>query len=203
MDLVLISFTILLPITPAYILYKALPSRGTVRGPFKGLSIQLSGAFAGYFLLVLTLMGFLSTRHKAPDARYEVWEVSGQINWNQDGTPIDTDRMQMSFYPATKQKVFADGRFVIQVAPEVLESGQLKFPTLMIEHPDYIPVTIDLNASPARFGQRVKNVSIDNSTKEVAVKDTIELEKKLQLPAYQVTGASPQQTGLLSQGVKQ
>lgn len=48
---------LLLPIIPAYILYKFLPASDTdVSGPYKGLSIKLKGAFAGYFLLVLVGM---------------------------------------------------------------------------------------------------------------------------------------------------
>jgi hypothetical protein len=45
---------LLLPIIPAYILYKFLPASETdVSGPYQGLSLKLKGAFAGYFLLVL------------------------------------------------------------------------------------------------------------------------------------------------------
>ncbi len=48
---------LLLPVIPAYILYKFLPASDTdVSGPYKGLSIKLKGAFAGYFLLVLVGM---------------------------------------------------------------------------------------------------------------------------------------------------
>ncbi|NTS43175.1 hypothetical protein HRG84_19990 [Flavisolibacter sp. BT320] len=45
---------LLLPVIPAYIIYKFLPPSDTdVRGPYKGLSLKLKGAFAGYFLLVI------------------------------------------------------------------------------------------------------------------------------------------------------
>lgn len=49
---------LLIPIIPAYILYKFLPASDTdVSGPFKGLTLKLKGAFAGYFLLVLVSLG--------------------------------------------------------------------------------------------------------------------------------------------------
>jgi hypothetical protein len=200
-DLVFITFTILLPITPAYILYKALPARTTVTGPFKGLNIQLSGAFGGYFLLVLTIFGFIITRPQPTDARYEVWEVKGKINWDQGGAPIDPQRMQLSLVPAN-QKMLGDGYFIIQVAPEVIGPSRLKFPTLVIEHPDFQTVSIDLNDTQARFGQQVKNVSMDNGAKEIAVKDTIDLKKKLQLPHYETSSAPPQQVPLSNPEVK-
>jgi hypothetical protein len=45
---------LLLPVIPAYIIYKFLPASDTdVSGPYKGLSLKLKGAFAGYFLLVI------------------------------------------------------------------------------------------------------------------------------------------------------
>lgn len=45
---------LLIPIIPAYILYKFLPASDTdVSGPYQGLSLKLKGAFAGYFLLVM------------------------------------------------------------------------------------------------------------------------------------------------------
>lgn len=45
---------LILPLIPAFIIYKFLPASDTdVSGPYKGLSLKLKGAFAGYFLLVI------------------------------------------------------------------------------------------------------------------------------------------------------
>lgn len=48
---------LLLPLIPAYIIYKFLPvgkaDDTNITGPYKGLSLKLKGAFAGYFLLVI------------------------------------------------------------------------------------------------------------------------------------------------------
>ena len=49
---------LLLPLLPAYIIYKFLPESETnVEGPYKKLNLKLKGAFAGYFLLVLISLG--------------------------------------------------------------------------------------------------------------------------------------------------
>jgi hypothetical protein len=49
---------LLLPLIPAYIIYKFLPESETnVEGPYKKLNLKLKGAFAGYFLLVLMSLG--------------------------------------------------------------------------------------------------------------------------------------------------
>ena len=46
---------VLVPIIPALLLFKALPSAAAIDGPFKGLTIKLGGAFAGYFLVLLLM----------------------------------------------------------------------------------------------------------------------------------------------------
>ncbi len=61
---------LILPIIPAYILYKFLPESDTdVSGPYKGLSIKLKGAFAGYFLLVLVGIGLQYVTMSNKDTR--------------------------------------------------------------------------------------------------------------------------------------
>ena len=39
-DLTYIIVTMLVPLIPAYIIYRTLPSQTVVRGPFKGLQVQ-------------------------------------------------------------------------------------------------------------------------------------------------------------------
>ncbi len=62
-----LAAVLLLPLIPAYVLYKFLPASETdVSGPYQGLSIKLKGAFAGYFLLLLACLGlyFLIVNNK-------------------------------------------------------------------------------------------------------------------------------------------
>lgn len=94
----------LVPLIPAYILYKTLPAETSVSGPFQGLKINLSGAFGGYFLLVLIAFGFslklitdsngkrieqltaenavLKTSNQELSALYENWTIEGQVTGN-------------------------------------------------------------------------------------------------------------------------
>ena len=162
-DLVLITFTILLPLTPAYILYRALPARTKVVGPFKGLNIQLSGAFAGYFLLVLVIIGFISTRRTPPDPTHELWKVSGKMNFDSSWTDTGKDRPQLSLIPGAQQ-VYSNGEFEIQVAPEVCVDGRLKFPKVFIERDGYQSVTIDLDNPKSSYGQISENVAVSKDS---------------------------------------
>ena len=91
----------LIPLVPAYILYKTLPAETSVSGPFQGLKINLSGAFGGYFLLVLIAFAFslklitdsnikridkldsqntvLKTENEQLKSQYEYWTIEGQV----------------------------------------------------------------------------------------------------------------------------
>lgn len=200
-DLLALAFAILLPLLPAYILYKTLPARTSVKGPFKGLSVQLSGAFGGYFLVVLLTMGFISTRPERIVSRYEVWELKGKINWDQGSGVADPQRLKLTLVPAN-QTVLSDGYFDIQIAPEVVGVGKLKFPTLVIEHPDFQTISIDLNESQGRFGQQVKNLLTDAVAKRIAVNNAIELKKKTQIPPYAPSGQPPEQAMLSPREVR-
>lgn len=51
--LIIMAGILLIPLLPAFVIYKFLPSKTAVKGPFKGLNINLTGAFSGYFLLVI------------------------------------------------------------------------------------------------------------------------------------------------------
>lgn len=53
-----LATVLIIPLIPAFILYKFLPSKTMVNGPFKGLNLNLTGAFGGYFLLVLISIAF-------------------------------------------------------------------------------------------------------------------------------------------------
>jgi hypothetical protein len=192
-DLVLIGFTILLPLTPAYILYKALPAKTRVVGPFKGLNIQLSGAFGGYFLLVLVIIGFLSTRPRPQDPRYEVWKVTGKMKFDSSWTDAEKEKLQLSLIPGN-QRIYPNGDFEMLVAPEVAEGGKLKFPKLLIRQDGFQIVTIDLDNQETTYGQLNQNVSKDFRTKDLEVKTPIELQRDVPYNSTQAQVAN-QQTG--------
>jgi hypothetical protein len=47
-ELIFITALVILPLIPAVVLFKVLPSTGEVSGPFKGLNVKFGGAFAAY-----------------------------------------------------------------------------------------------------------------------------------------------------------
>lgn len=200
-DLVLITFTILLPLTPAYILYKALPAETSVTGPFQGLNIQLSGAFAGYFLLVLVIIGFISSRPKPREARYEVWKVTGNMNLDKSWTAVEREKLQFLVVPG-KPEIERNGDFQMLVASEVCEDGKLKFPKVLIQRDGYETATINLDGGvEGSYGQLRQEVTKNFLTRDLQVKTQIELRPEMipyngdnaqsAQPAKQQTGGQP------------
>ena len=83
-----LAYILLIPLIPAFLLYTKLPSKTAVDGPFKGLNIKLSGAFSGYFLLVLIAISITVMTDKLNHSQsQELWTLDGQINF---GSPQET-----------------------------------------------------------------------------------------------------------------
>ena len=91
----LLAAVLLLPLVPAYVLYRTLPSDTKVFGPFKGLNIQLSGAFAGYFLLVLFSSGVI---YYLPQVQQPATEFRYHINFPGDRFPEDLSDTNVSVF---------------------------------------------------------------------------------------------------------
>ena len=160
-DLTYIAVVVLVPLIPAFLLYKFLPhGRTEVGGPFKGLDIKLSGAFAGYFLVVLIVTSLLVFLIKTkpvvpcpvcptpPATQYEVYTVTGKVDL--EGGPnspkIDSAQLTFSILPP-ERTVKPDGSFSLQIPVRPGQNGEPEFPDLIIGHEDsaYDSATIPLD----------------------------------------------------------
>jgi hypothetical protein len=168
-ELLLIAFAILIPIVPAYILYKALPSTSTVEGPFQGLTIRLSGAFGGYFLLVILIFGFHYSQPK-----YEVWEVQGRLQTDQG---VSLEKPTLSLLPSSIN-VSPDGRFNVLIPTTPGINGGLRFPQLHIEHEGYQSVDLDLNENEPGYGQEKCRILKIDGEKKLKLDNSVVLKQK-------------------------
>jgi hypothetical protein len=131
----------LLPLVPAYVVFKLLPSQAAVTGPFKGLRIDLSGAFAGYFLIFLTLIGI---RGSFEGPTYETWTVTGQIVRPDVAANSYVDARYVTFsVPSMRSQ--SDGNFSMQFVRT--SDGQFDYPHMYINYPEYQPLTYWLGPS--------------------------------------------------------
>lgn len=170
-NFLIIVTAVLLPIIPAYLLYKALPSRSTVSGPFKGLSIQLKGAFGGYFLVVLVIFGYFmwAQESQPPPGLYELWEVKGAITFPNGRAPAAQSDTQFHLYPPDQP--FPDWTFTLHLP--ILRNA-VKFPTFAIEIPGYDTYTVHLDPTErGAYGSFPYRLTYDKQHKVIDVEEIV------------------------------
>ena len=135
-NLLILAAVVLLPLIPAFILYRFLPSNTMVNGPFQGLTVQLTGAFGGYFLVMLGVFGFYQTLPNNDQSGDEVWTIIGRLQ-----TPVtNLGDLQLSVRPASTQ-IDEDGTFKMRIlVPR--NQGKPELPTLIVQHPLYETVNV-------------------------------------------------------------
>jgi hypothetical protein len=103
--LITLSVLVFLPLVPAIIIFKIFPNDKVVtKGPFKGLKVNLSGAFAGYFIVLVSLLGFIpsifqsitSNETEYRKALHDIngkWTLKAHIMFQKsDGSVLDDDK---------------------------------------------------------------------------------------------------------------
>ncbi len=120
---------ILLPIVPAYLLFKSLPSTADVTSVFKGRQIKLTGAFAGYFLLFyICMLQFKSLIQ--PDEIYQVWTLSGTVVDAANNRPVDDTRNPKIAYAPPSS--ITNGVFQLKIVAEK-KIDRIEFPRLSVK----------------------------------------------------------------------
>jgi hypothetical protein len=106
-NLIILSALVLLPLIPAFLLFKMLPSKAVVKGPLAGLNVDLGGAFGGYVALTVFLATFYTTKMTAP----ETWTVQGELEAaGAQELPVD---LTVKLKPPSL--AIEDGRFEFEV----------------------------------------------------------------------------------------
>lgn len=114
--ILIFSAWFLIPLLPAFILYKFLPNNQVaVSGPFKGLKLDMAGAFAGYFVLILAAYFIVKQMIFEKPVEYEIWTLKGFIT-DDKKVPLGKERNKpdITVYP-----------------PIEIDNGRLDFPILV------------------------------------------------------------------------
>lgn len=187
----LISLGVLIaaPLVPAILLYKLFEQKTFVSGPFQGLRLDLSGAFAGYFLILLLCSGLLyGPLDRGRELRNEIAKLTDQLNdakdlgtaWTVSGTIRLKDSQYASLQGASvtifpAPRITRDGVFQIQVVRD--KSGTSpRLPPIEISNPGYFPETVHLEPMSGKLGKQY-NKTIDQKNRTLAIDDPIELTK--------------------------
>jgi hypothetical protein len=132
-DVIVLAGTIvLLPLIPAFLLYYFLPAKTHVSGPFKGLRIQLTGAFAGYFLVAIGTATFVTSQLKTLQLKAaQLWTLRGSLELH---PPTDSSfSVDLLVRPPDPEGVRSDGSFEIKDVP-VLKGMELTLEVRMPSH---------------------------------------------------------------------
>lgn len=176
-----LSTVLLIPLLPAFILYKFLPSKTAVKGPFKGLTINLTGAFGGYFLLVIIAIGL--TRTVFNNGLTEQLKLSKNTIDNQNNKIADLNKIiakEKSKYHQWKLVGELDAKapeltkiFIDEENISINSLGKFKA-TLVVKTDENNKAT--LPGAVCFYNQAEGYSVIDLSKKEKAAIDTIENE---------------------------
>lgn len=128
----------ILPLVPSFILFKYLPGEAWASGPFQGLKINLTGAFAAYFLLFLTAIPVINSMRNMHES-YELWTVRGKFS-TEDSSSIRPNSAKFFFMPPGEN--IADGYFRFAIYGKKTASG-IEFPQIQLIVDGYKTVPLD------------------------------------------------------------
>jgi hypothetical protein len=184
-----LAAVLLLPLIPAFLLYKFLPSKTNVSGPFKGLTLKLTGAFGGYFLLVLISVGVFFPLLKNDQAKVIEQQnekikqlentISNHQQWVMKGYIVSTSPKQTKvFFDESGANFWETGEFAMNFNAE-LDKGKPLLPKALciFNKDDGYKV---LNLSRDFKSDDIKNygITFDDSARTIKIDSVIDIQSK-------------------------
>jgi hypothetical protein len=144
MNLATLAIILLLPLIPAYLLFKLLPSNAVVDGPLQGLRIDLSGAFAAYFALVVLVLSTHSVWNPPPPPTSQVWTVIGRVTDSSGNAIPNLNTNDFALQNPSVVTMDTSGNFRVMVPVQFISGGAPTYPSLCIS----IPTAYTANCIP-------------------------------------------------------
>jgi len=185
----LLAAILILPLIPAFLLYKFLPSRTNVSGPFKGLNIKLTGAFGGYFLLVLTAIAVFFPLLKNDQAKVidqqneKIKQLENSMNshqqWIMKGNIVSTSPKQTKvFFDESGTNFWETGEFSMTFDAE-LQNGKPQLPkALCIFNKDDGYKVLNLSRDFKSGDIKNYGVIFDDSLHSIIIDSIIDIQSK-------------------------
>ncbi len=163
---VVFTLIIILPLVPAYVLYRYLPSKAIVSGPFKGWDVRLSGAFGGYFALVALAFVMLPRWNpEAPELEDE-WTVTGTIQYAGGNAQNLIGETDILLVPPRSSET-RDGHFIVNFKlPHGADRSSL--PDLAVNVPGYNLFRMPLTGESSPYQKDKPEITFVGKRIEVA-----------------------------------
>jgi hypothetical protein len=188
LDLVYATALVVLPLIPAVILFKLIPSKGEVSGPLKGMTVKYGGAFAGYlpvFLFLLKALPFGADR-------YVTYTVSGKVVFDRAPDEMGPDahdiRVRLTPPRLDVDPDGPNGQFSFDVPVPIGKDGRPAFPSLALDLPGYEPRLLPLAPNDVGDGSRIEARRDPNSPYHIGF-DPITLRSRSKSATYDETTA--------------
>lgn len=145
----ILATLVLLPLIPAWLLFKYLPSGADTSGTLAGLKVKLGGAFGGYVALTVFLGWFFAHFLRGPV--YHDWHVSGALQFEGGGQPPHVADISCILKPPMLDLEQGNG-FEFDIAlPDTMRQP----PRLVFQVPGYEPRIVYLLEDPPYGVQKV------------------------------------------------
>jgi hypothetical protein len=182
------AVTTLLPLVPAYILFKALPSQAEISGPFQGLTIKLGGAFAAYFVVFIVLWHGLDL--EVERFHYHTWTVNGSLAFAGGDAGVNKNDITCYIHPPDLH-VQADGSFQFDIPVREDVNGAPDWPMLTMELGGFVPAVVHLYqpGQNPKYGVSVVKEDYDAKNRTITLTDPIAFTPKTSQPKYEPTRA--------------
>jgi len=175
---------VLLPIVPAFLLFKYLPSTGDASGTWQGNSFKFGGAFAGYLVVMVTMFHYRPAEY----AHFHTWTVTGALAFQKpasDPEPNINDIYVRVIPP--RLSVLNQGMFSWEI-PVTEADGRLQFPDLQLDLRDYRGMTVPLGPDRS-YGSTPIVAEYDHAARRIIIKQPITMTSLHQGTAYVPTRA--------------
>jgi hypothetical protein len=145
-----LALIFLLPMVPAFVLYRFLPAAGEVGGTLYGVPIKLTGSIAGYVIVLLIGVNYVSIDDVAGTDRYRLYTIAGTVKLEGLTEEPDYRQLTISYAPRSYEigRPYGDDRMdwkVVSLQPaDSAADGFQPLADILIGYPDFVTQKLSL-----------------------------------------------------------
>ncbi|HYK90527.1 MAG TPA: hypothetical protein VE398_17270 [Acidobacteriota bacterium] len=180
-DCLYMLLILLLPLIPAFVLFRFLPSTADVTGPFKGLTLKLGGAFAGYFVTVL--LSWQVAKSMAEPTWSDNWNVVAQITFDGPQAAHPPASQAVVLVKPPTADIDSNGQLQMMVPVPRVHNGAVDLQRLIVAFDGYETVNIPLDPDRKHlglFGRQDFQVTFDDENHRILIGKPIVLTRASQ-----------------------